>query len=214
MTKRHIIPFILALIFFSGCTVFSFYPLYTDDVLKTDHRIVGNWLSLTNDPNKTDTIIWEITFKEKMRISNSSSPFKTNDKEVPNKFTYTLNTYSKTNPDDKALFELHLVELEGEYYLDFFPDEWESKNDILFFHLMGVHTFAKVEIGESIKLNWLDPEWLEKLIENDKIRIKHETNDTYTILTAKSRELQKFMTKYSNDTTAYKDGLEYILKRI
>jgi len=214
MKKQHIIPFILAIIFFSGCTVFSFYPLYTDDVLITDHRIIGNWQSESDDPNSKDTIIWEITFKEKINISNSSSPFGNGGKEIINKFTYTLNTYSKDNPEDKALFVLHLVELEGQYYLDFFPDEWETTNDILSFHLMGVHTFAKVEIGESMKFNWLDPEWLEELIDNDKIRIKHETNDSYTLLTAKSRELQKFMTKYSDDTTAYKDGLEYILKRI
>jgi hypothetical protein len=51
------------------------------------------------------------------------------------------------------------------------------------------------------------------LIEENKIRIHHEENDDFTLLTAKPKELQKFVTKFVNSEEAFKNGLEVVLQR-
>ena len=72
---------------------------------------------------------------------------------------------------------------------------------------------GKIFENEKININWYDHNWLSDLIEENKIRIHHEANDDYVLLTAKPRELQKFVTKYVNSEEAFEDGLEAILTR-
>ena len=56
-------------------------------------------------------------------------------------------------------------------------------------------------------------EWLEDLFKQRKIRIKHEViKDDEILLTASSKDLQKFVLKYEEEKKAYKDGDEYIKK--
>lgn len=82
------------------------------------------------------------------------------------------------------------------------------------FHIIPVHTFAKVVIEkDKIKFKWFNGEWLEKLIEENRIRIRHENNGDFILLTAKSAELQKFLKKYLNSEDAFKDGLEVELAK-
>jgi hypothetical protein len=80
-------------------------------------------------------------------------------------------------------------------------------------HLMGVHTFAKVDIeNDSIVINWFDSEWFAKKLEENKIRIKHEKNSANILLTALPKELQKFVSKYSNDEDAFDADFQFTLK--
>jgi hypothetical protein len=82
------------------------------------------------------------------------------------------------------------------------------------FHIVPVHTFAKVSVSKSqLQINWYDQNWLEKLIKENKIRIHHEYNGDYILLTAGPKELQKFVTKYVNSEEAFKDGMEAKLTR-
>ena len=51
----------------------------------------------------------------------------------------------------------------------------------------------------------MDREWIEKLFDENKIRIKHEVIDGDAVLTASTDDLQKFFTKYVNDKDAFLD---------
>jgi len=78
---------------------------------------------------------------------------------------------------------------------------------------MGVHTFAKVNIeNDSIAINWFDSDWFKENLESNKIRIKHEKNSANILLTAQPKELQKFVSKYSNDEDAFDADSQVILK--
>ena len=207
--------------FISSCTVLSFYPLYTQNELMKDDRIIGQWQSIEKGgipggpgPFYSDTLIWNISFRKKDRQKEPNQPIDKNNKNIANQFTYTLNIYDKSNPADNAKFSLHLVKLGNQTYLDFFPEDWDINNPILRVHLMPVHTFAIITIGDKIHIQWLDSEWLKEMFDKNKIRIRHENNGNYTLLTAKPEELQKFIIKYSGNNDIFSDALHYRLKKI
>ncbi len=213
-TKKMIfISAVSLLSIISGCTVISFYPLYTDDVLIRNDKIIGKWETYEGLFGESKTLVWEINFNDEKWIKKHNVPFDRGSGKEPNKFAYSLLLYYAANPDKATEFQLHLVELDGITYIDFFPEKWGAENTILDFHLMGVHTFAKINIeNDSIVINWFDSEWFADKLENNKIRIKHEKNSANILLTAQPKELQKFVSKYSNDEDAFDDGFQFTLK--
>lgn len=213
--RFYFIAITVCITLISGCTVLSFYPLYTEDVLIKDDRIIGKWESCTDVFSKADTLIWEIKFHDTRRIKQFIG--KT---EVPNKYKYSLFIKKKSSPEINAEFQLHLVELGGLTYFDFYIEEWDLSDYedsilglILGFHLVGVHTFAKVEISDNITISWFDSEWFTEKLRENKVRIKHEENNKDILLTAQPKELQKFVMKYSEDENAFDNGVEILLKR-
>jgi hypothetical protein len=211
--KKIFISVIFLMSIISGCTVLSFYPLYTEDVLIRNDKIIGKWETIEGGFSSSDTLVWEIIFKDKKWIKKHNNPSDRGSREEPNKFAYSLFLYYASNPEKNAEFQLHLVELNGKTYIDFFPEQWNVDISILQFHLMGVHTFAKVNIeNDSVAINWFDSDWFKDNLENNKIRIKHEKNSANILLTAQPKELQKFVSKYSNDEDAFDTDSQVILK--
>jgi hypothetical protein len=213
--KNIFITVVVLLSLISGCTVLSFYPLYTEDVLIRNDKIIGKWETIEGFGGfgKSDTLVWEITFNDEKWIKKHNIPFDRGSRTEPNKFAYSLFLYYTANPEKQTEFQLHILELDGKTYIDFFPENWEPDNTILGFHLMGVHTFAKVNIeNDSIVIHWFDAEWFANKLENNKIRIKHEKNSANILLTAQPKELQKFVSKYSNDKDAFDEDFTFTLK--
>ena len=207
--KKLLIPASIFLSFIYGCTVLSFYPLYTEDVLIRNDKIIGKWEQIED---QDDTLVWEIVFRsQKEKEPNAHSD--NDSKEEPNEFAYSLFLYYPDKPEIKSEFQLHLVELDGISYIDFFPEQWQSADPFLDFHLIGVHTYAKVDIeNDSIVVKWFDSDWFENRLKENKIRIKHEANSANILLTAKPKELQKFVSKYATDKAAFDDGIQLTLK--
>ena len=223
MKTRIIVTALLATIFVSSCTVLSFYPLYTEKELVKDDRIIGKWQSFNNkdsyptseNSTEIDTLIWEISYQKTVWKKKLNNPFDRGSEDIPNKFTYTLHMYDKSMPKNKYTeFHLHLVRLGNNLFIDFFPEEWQKDDTFLAVHLISVHTFAKIDIGNKLEINWFDSELLQKLFDENKIRIKHENNGVYTLLTAKPEELQKFVKKYANEDKAFSDAMKYTLTKI
>jgi len=124
--------------------------------------------------------------------------------------------YIKDKDGKASEFKVHIIKLGGHYFLDFYLEEFldDDELDLASFHIVPVHTFAKVSVTKNqLQINWYNQEWLEKLIKENKIRIRHEYNGDYILLTAAPKELQKFVTKYVNSEEAFKDGIEAVLTR-
>ena len=126
-----------------------------------------------------------------------------------------------------AMFKVHMLELSGHYFMDFYPEDFEIPveeeeekwldldfnfgttsypciNDFLSIHLFPVHTFARLEIGkDQITFRRFDMDWLYKLFEQNKIRIAHEQTEDNILLTATTDELQAFVSKYADAKEAY-----------
>ena len=198
MKARNLITLAIIALFFSGCVVYSFYPLYTKKDLFPNEILTGKWVD--DDGTK-----WDFSHpsmgKEKGELKFDST-------------SYILNLMDKDSAQSK--FSVHIIKLGGHFFLDFYLKDFldDSELDLASFHIIPVHTFAKLVVTENqLKINWFDQDWLEDLIEENKIRIHHEKNDDFILLTAKPGELQKFVTKYVNSEEAFKNGMEAKLTR-
>lgn len=199
MKAKKILTAAIVTLLFSGCVVYSFYPLYTEKDLFPNDILTGEWFQ------EDDGTSWSFQHpnigKKELGVIDSTS--------------YFLVVSDKDSLISK--FDVHIVKLGGYYFLDFYLDDFlGDKKDLTLadFHIVPVHTFAKLTVNkDELIINWFDQDWLEKLIESNKIRIHHEFNGDYILLTAKPGELQKFVTKYVDTEEAFKDGLDVVLTR-
>ncbi len=208
-TRNIFIVGIIALLL-SGCVVYSFYPLYTEKDLFENDILLGEWFEDDNQDIQFNDADDEWVFEH---------PFIGNEKDsIRDKKSYRLTLTSNENDVIKeSKFDVHIIKLAGQYFLDFYMEEYGADDDdvtLSTFHLIPVHTFAKLIVNEDkLEIRWFDPEWLEDLIKENKIRIHHEDNGDFILLTAKPKELQKFVTKYVNYEEAFKDALQVELYR-
>ncbi|HOW24691.1 MAG TPA: hypothetical protein PK711_03405 [Bacteroidales bacterium] len=172
----------------AGC-IPSLHPLYTDRDRKRMDVITGDWLS-----------------------DDSSSMYRIMaDPDEPS-YVFTYTDLSRkgnlfTHDSSRADFIVNLVSLNGSDFMDFFPgdnDDLQNLNMLLQVHLIPAHTFAKFRVTQDTIIIWrFDPEWLEELFDENRIRISHEKMDDQIVLTASTEELQKFVSKYADDPAAY-----------
>ncbi len=189
-------------ILLNGC-IPSIYPLYTADKL----------VMLTGLPGK-----WQ---QDKGQAPQNG------DTKKPETWTFRQGegkNYLLIHEDEDgyfAAFDVHVVKLGDHYFMDFYPDDMPDEkttgigsmlgnpqelNSFMKIHLLAVHTFAKVELsGNVLKISMFDPEFLEKLLERQQIRIKHEKTEGGYVLTASSEDLQKFVGKYATEKSAFLD---------
>lgn len=209
MKTRNILLVGVIALLFSGCVVYSFYPLYTENDLFENDILLGEWFEDDNNDilfNSTDDKwIFEHSFAGNKKDS------------IRDKKSYLLTLTS--NDDDvvkESTFEVHVIKLADQYFLDFYIEDYGGDSNVTLstLHLIPVHTFAKLNVSDDkIEIRWFDGDWLEDLIKENKIRIRHEDNDECILLTAKPKELQKFVTKYINSEEAFEDGLQVELFR-
>lgn len=188
-TKNVLATLAFMVMLLAGC-IPSLHPLYTEkDILRMD-AITGDWLS------DDSTSMYQII----------ASP----DEKPSYLFTY-LELPGKGNlfnaDSSRANFIVNLVNLNGSYFMDFYPgenDDLENLNVLLQVHLIPAHTFAKFRVTPDTIIIWrFDPDWLESLFDENRIRIAHEKIDDQIVLTASTEELQKFVSKYADDPSAY-----------
>jgi hypothetical protein len=166
------------LIFLAGC-VPSLHPLYTDDDLVFDPDLVGEW----SEKGSTET--WTFT--------------KSGEKE-----------YGLVYVDEKGKrgeFIVHLVKAEEQLFLDLFPEDPDFKeevNDFYTGHVLGVHTFMRIEqIRPTLRMAPLNPDWIKKYLQDHPDGIRHEKVDDWILLTAQPKELQAFLIKHEKTEDAF-----------
>jgi len=165
MKTVYVLPLVLALVLV-GC-VPSLHPLYTEEDLVFDPALVGVW----SGEGSTET--WAFT--------------KSGEKVY--RLVYT-DREGKTGP-----FDAHLLSVDGRLYLDLFPADLEiPENDFYKGHLLPVHTFMRVkEIGSSLRMAPLSPEWVDQYLKDHPDAVRHEMVDDRLVLTAGPKELQAFL---------------------
>ncbi len=209
MKTRNILIAGFVTLFLSGCVVYSFYPLYTQKDLFTNDILTGEWFEEDDQ---------EVKFSDGDSEWFFEHPFvgkKENGVIDSTSYVLTLKTIEE-GKEIVSQFRVHIIELGGAYFLDFYLEDFLGNEELTLasFHIVPVHTFAKLTVKpDQLIINWFNPDWMEKLIKENKIRIHHENNGDYILLTAKPNELQKFVAKYVNSEEAFDDGLEVVLHR-
>jgi hypothetical protein len=200
MRTKKLFPILLVALFLSGCVVYSFYPLYTAKDLFPNEILTGTWTD-------SDSTVWKFEHPTVVKDGIKSI----------DKTSFELHLKQKDESEfDESRFLVHIVKLGGNYFLDFYLTDMQGKSkfELNDFHIIPVHTFARLTVkNNELLINWFDQNWLNELIRQNKIRIHHESNDEFVLLTAKPGELQKFVTKYVNSEEAFKDGLSVNLTR-
>jgi len=196
MKTKIIFPILLVIILLPGCLVKSLHPFYTDQDVIFKQELIGTWTD-------KDSSVWVI--EQHKRFDGFMKP------EKPDS-SYVI---AFTDKKGTSKFLAHLFQLEGQLYLDFFPDEITCINDLAGFHMVATHSLARIELtGGMITIRWYNEEWLVGLFNKNRIRIAHERvpydadqkdpEQMQVILTAPTGELQKFIKKYGNDPEAFK----------
>ncbi|MCE5340595.1 MAG: hypothetical protein LLF92_05645 [Planctomycetaceae bacterium] len=174
-TKIKKIAFYLLAVALGGC-VPSLHPLFTENEIVFDANLVGKWHQA--DSNN----FWQFS-------------------SVAGK------KYDVIYTDEKGIakFEAMLGKVGSESFLDLYPKDMNIPgNDYYKAHLIGAHTFVKVEMHDNgLSLLAMNPEGVDKILKADPNAVKHENVNDRIVLTASTKELQGFVGKYSNDPNVY-----------
>ena len=212
---------ILSLLFLAlnSCVVKSLFPFYANSNIYFEKKFIGNWID-------TENAKWEILqFQEvilKENKKNKASELDTDQFRIYNKYKNGYVVYFEKD-NTKSSFLAMPFKINNQLFLDFTAIEdneiEELKNDLYKMHLIGTHTLAKFDFlnENEVAISWFSSKKLEQLLDEDKIKIKHEQVGfaETTLLTASSEELQKFIKKYmdSKDNDKWKTDVEINLKR-
>jgi hypothetical protein len=182
-----------------GCLpVMSLHPFYTEKDVIFEEKLLGKWMDDPNSPHS----IWQFYRSEE-----------------PN------NAYNLVFSDDegkKGSFVAHLVRLKSRLFLDVYPSEppWEIEDpnkvelpyNSLF--LIPAHTFIKINFsGPQLKMWLTNEDEMEKLIKEEPNAVKHTFIEDRLILTAPTKELQKFVLKYADDKRVFKSDIVLVRKK-
>jgi hypothetical protein len=157
---------IASLLLIAGCLP-SLHGVYTDEDLVFEPGIVGFWQlensSQTWDFKKRDEKSFDLVFTDKLGQSGR--------------------------------FVAHLCRVEDTLFLDLFP--WDEDADATAFykyHLLPIHTVYMVkQTKPSLELVSMDLNWLKQHLADHPDDLSHSTYNKRTLITASTKELQKFL---------------------
>lgn len=194
-TKR--IAFYCIAILMGGCVpVVSLQPLFTTETAVFNAKLLGTW----GDDGNQDDSTWEFERLEPEAIEALPATLKGDLVKA-----YRLNLREKT--ELKGSFVAALVKLQDQLYLDIWPDKLpsgqtdpeETKLEFNAFLFLPAHTFLKVDLAEnSLTVRLTNIDEMEKLLAAEPKAVAWTEAGDRLILTASTKELQDFVTKYAD----------------
>jgi len=197
MRIKKFLFYLLAGLLGSCVPVMSLHPLFTEENMVFEEKLLGTWVDDPNSPEGT----WE--FK---RVADSAQKdWELPPPKKPEKAYKLLLLNNKEGT--KGSFFAHLVKLEGRLFLDVFPSQLpcaqlDPKQDWVFntVFLIPGHSFAVIDaIEPQLKIRWTNEDEMEKFLKEQPNALKHELVEDRIVLTASTDELQKFVLKYADD---------------
>jgi hypothetical protein len=198
--KRIIVSLILfaAVLFLAGCLT-TLHPIFTGKDLVTDTRLIGTWEN-AKDKQK---VVYRLP--DAGELNNLSQTLQSEAAKI-----YMLDEKDEQG-NLRSTNYAFMVKLGKYYYMDYYPaSEKERQSCDRFFavHYVPMHSIYRIQFknDNSFNVQRLDGGYLEKLIKNKQIRIKHEVmEDGGIFITAPTQELQQYLIKYSEVPEAYSD---------
>jgi hypothetical protein len=179
-----------------GCLT-TLHPIFTGKDLVADARLIGDW---EKAKDKTRVIYRRPDTKE---INNLSAALQAEASKI-----YMLDEKDGQG-NIKSTSYAFMVKLGKYYYMDYYPaseKERQSADHFFAAHYTAMHAIFRIQFknDHSFDIQRLDGGYLEKLIKNKQIRIKHEVmEDGDIFITAPTGELQQYLIKYSDVPEAY-----------
>ena len=203
--KKIIVSLILfsAVLCLAGC-LSTLHPIFTANDLVTDTRLIGSW-EKAKDKTKVVYRLPDVN-----EINNLSPALQSEAAKI-----YMLDERDEQG-NLRSTNYAFMVKLGKYYYMDYYPaSEKERRLSDHFFaaHYFPMHSIYRIRFNNdnSFNVQRLDGGYLEKLIKNKQIRIKHEVmQDGGIFITAPTQQLQQYLIKYSDVSEAYGDNESYL----
>lgn len=175
-----------ALTLLSAC-IPSLNPFYTEGDLVSEPGLAGQWEA--KDKNELQT--WDFQ---------------------PAGRAYTLSVTDKDGKRGK--FTAHLFKLKDQRFLDIIPAECDfapDQSELVAFSMMPGHLLIRVaQIEPELKLAFVDYQWLEKHLKNDPKALAHHREDDHLVLTATTRDLQRFVLRHGPDGGLFQEPFDLL----
>jgi hypothetical protein len=179
---------VIALLLLSSCVpAFSVHPFFTEKDLTFDRALLGTWIDPTEKNARGGLVI------EEMSINGRPA------------YSFTMEVTDKpAMPKLTEGYDGSLFVLGGQKFLDVIESGLHSGDEAVTVLAMPAHMIAKVSLeGDSLKLSFLDDEWLKKNLEDGTIPLRHEIEADTPLLTAETADLQKFVLNHMADEKAF-----------
>jgi hypothetical protein len=182
-------------------------PLTTYKNIVTEDRIVGHW----NDSKKSVRI-------EKLANSRYKDVFKeareSNEPISSEDSIYLIKYYIISFEENGFAYNWigTIAKIGDQQYVSLSPSECRSLDPKKkeFLEAGDTYSYAKLEWekGNSLKLCFLNGDYIKEMILTGKARIKNEYDPLFGtfIITASAEELEQFLIKYGNDERLYRGG--------
>jgi len=174
MKKRNLITLTAAAVLLCSC-IPSVNPFYTDKDVVFDARLLGEWQEKDKSDNPD---VWKF-------------------ESATNK-TYKLTVTEKEGKQGR--FNAHLFQLKQEYFLDLIPDDCNyatNQADLVAASMYPGHLLVRVpQLEPELKLAFFDFDWLQKHLEKNPKALAHHKEGDHIVLTAGTRDLQRFVLKH------------------
>ena len=197
MKKIILVSSLAFMILLLGSCLTTLHPIFTEKDLVSDPRLNGKWSNI-EDGSTANYRLAQIN-----DVKSLSTSMQRNVSKI----------YMLEERDAQGLLKskqyAFMVRLGKYYYMDFYPTQLkQADNEEKFFaaHYIPMHSIYRIRFKDdhSFEMQQLDAGYLENLIKNKKIRIRHEvTEDGNYVITAPTEELQKYIIKYSEVPEAY-----------
>jgi hypothetical protein len=169
----------------------SVNPFYTDQDVVFDARLLGEWQGKDKSDNPD---VWEF-------------------EGTTNKM-YKLTITEKEGKQGR--FNAHLFQLKQEYFLDLIPDDCHyatNQADLVGASMYPGHLLVRVpQLEPVLKLALFDFGWLEEFIKKNPKALAHHKEGDHMVLTAGTRDLQKFVLKHLGEDELFEKPDEMIRK--
>jgi hypothetical protein len=187
---------ILSLLFLGGC-VLSFYPLFDNPEIRSDATLVGVWNTVpTHEPDSLHT---------EAKFTITQHPVMAN--------TYIVEIDAKGEGEMPGRFMAQIGLIGTNRFLQMLPERPGSIHAKTFLggHFVAAWSFWKLELnGNSMSLYDMSEPWLEDMLKAKKLEIKHEQQKGgFIILTASSKDLKAFITKYEAEQGFYMEKMTF-----
>ena len=187
MKKRNLIAIVGVVVLLAAC-IPSVNPFYTDKDVIYDQHLVGEWQEKdeTNNPE-----MW--TFEQ----------------STNNGYKLTVVEHGKTGE-----FTAHLFKLKQEQFLDLIPSKCEfatNQADLVNYSVFAGHLIARMpQVEPNLKLAFCDFDWLLKYLDKNPGALACHSEGNGAVLTADTRDLQKFVLKHMGTNELFKEYGEMV----
>ena len=205
----YIISLLFLLLFLSSCLT-TLYPIFHKEDTVFNTKLLGYWKCSDKENN--------ISFMEFKKIPDDyKQELPPAIQEISGKGYFVSRISSLGDITDQ--YFVFLAKIGKNYYLDYYPAETTVQKNVDRFykdHFIKVHSNYRCDFKDNnhFEMKLFDGDFLDKLISDNKINIRHEVIGGRNLITASTDNLQKFIITYSENAAAFGDNITYCTRII